>query len=379
MSAGSYAQFFQALGQLESGDNYSFVSSPGYLGYYQFAETTLQAAGFYNGDSTSALDFTGSWTATAASYGVTDKASFLASPTAQDAAATAWFQKVYADLGTVDLIKYEGQTLNGFTITPSALLAGAHLVGWPALKDYLDSGGTDIPHDGGGETVLDYMQRLSGFDTPFAFDHSGAVTLVGGSGPDALHGWAGNDSLSGGAGANTLRGGDGADTLQGGANFDDINGNKGADVIDGGAGGNDWLLGGQGNDQITAHAGNAILNGNLGSDVVVGGSGDDTLRGGQGADVLTGGAGRDHLFGDLGNDTLTGGQGADVFHFAAGGGQDRVTDFNLAEGDHVQVDGGAHYTVSQVGADTVVDLGNGDTLTLAGVSKASLTAGWIVG
>lgn len=125
MSAGSYAQFFQALGPLESGDNYSFVSSPGYLGYYQFAETTLQAAGFYNGDSTSALDFTGSWTATAASYGVTDTASFLASPAAQDAAATAWFQKVYADLGTADLVKYEGQTLNGFTITPSALLAGA--------------------------------------------------------------------------------------------------------------------------------------------------------------------------------------------------------------------------------------------------------------
>ncbi|HKR89728.1 MAG TPA: calcium-binding protein [Phenylobacterium sp.] len=378
MSAGSYADFFVALGNLESGDNYGFVSQAGYLGYYQFAEETLVSAGFYNGDSTAARDFSGTWTATAASYGVTDKASFLASPAAQDAAATAWFQKVYADLGTVDLIKYEGQTLNGFTITPSALLAGTHLVGWPALKVFLGSGGTGT-QDGGGETVLDYMQRLSGYDTPFSFAHTGPATITGGPGSDSLHGWAGNDSLDGGAGVNTLRGGDGADTLQGGAGFDNINGNQGDDRIDGGAGGDDWLLGGQGNDQITAHAGANILNGNLGNDTVAGGAGDDTLRGGQGADVLTGGAGNNHLFGDLGNDALTGGAGADTFHFAAGGGQDRVSDFNLAQGDRIQIDGGARYTVAQVGADTVVDLGNGDTITLVGVSKASLTAGWIVG
>jgi len=56
-----------------------------------------------------------------------------------------------------------------------------------------------------------------------------------------------------------------------------------------------------------------------------------------------------------------------------------VTDFNLAQGDRVQIDGGASYTVSQVGTDTVVDLGGGDTLTLVGVSKASLTGGWILG
>jgi len=377
MSAGSYADFFVALGNLESGDNYSFVSQPGYLGYYQFAEETLVAAGFYNGDSTAARDFIGGWTATAATYGVTDKASFLASPAAQDAAATAWFQKVYADLNTVDLVKYEGQTLNGVPLTPSALLAGTHLVGWPGLKEFLTSGA--IPHDSGGEMLLDYMRRLSGYDTPFSFAHTGPATISGGAGADSLHGWAGNDSLDGGAGPNTLRGGDGADTLQGGANFDDVNGNKGDDLIDGGAGGNDWLLGGQGNDQITAHGGANILNGNLGNDTVIGGGGDDTLRGGQGADALTGGAGNNHLFGDLGNDTLTGGGGADTFHFGSGGGQDRVTDFNLAQGDRVQIDGGASYTVSQVGTDTVVDLGGGDTLTLVGVSKASLTGGWILG
>jgi Ca2+-binding RTX toxin-like protein len=379
MSAGSYADFFKALGQVESGDTYGYVSPPGYLGYYQFAEVTLQAAGFYDGDGTNALDFTGSWTALAASYGVTDKASFLSHPAAQDAAATAWFQKVYADLNTLDLVKYEGQTLNGFTLTPSALLAGSHLVGVWALKDYLTSGGDTVPADGGGETVTDYMSRLSGYDTPFSFAHAGAVTLAGGSGVDALHGFAGDDSLSGGAGANTLNGAAGADTIQGGSGYDLINGNTGNDVVDGGSGGGDGLFGGQGNDQVTAHAGNSALNGNLGDDTVHGGGGDDLVRGGQGNDLIAGGAGSDQIFGDRGDDTLAGGPGGDVFHFAAGGGHDQVLNFSPADGDRLQIDGGAHYTVSQVGADTVVDLGTGDAITLVGVQKSALPSGWIVG
>lgn len=376
MSAGSYADFFVALGNLESGDNYSFVSQAGYLGYYQFAEETLVSAGFYNGDSTAARDFSGSWTAMAASYGVTDKASFLASPAAQDAAATAWFQKVYADLGTVDLIKYEGQTLNGFTITPSALLAGTHLVGWPALKEFLDSGGTAGTHDGGGETVLDYMQRLSGYDTPFSFAHTGPATIAGGGGADSLHGWAGNDSLDGGAGANTLRGGDGADTLQGGSGFDNVNGNQGNDTLDGGTTGNDWLVGGQGNDMIFAHGGSNILNGNLGDDSIVGGADFDYLRGGQGNDVIWASSSGAWITGDRGNDTLIAGQGADTFYVTQGGGLDRIFGFDPAH-DHVQIDPGKIYHLAQIGADVLVDIGQGDGFTLANVQLSALPAGWI--
>src|SRR5579883_660730 len=98
MSAGTFDQFLVALGHSESGDAYNFVSSAGYLGYYQFGEEALQTLGFYNGDSTSALDFTGSWSALAQSYGVNSKASFLASPACQDAAAHAWFNWLDAEL-----------------------------------------------------------------------------------------------------------------------------------------------------------------------------------------------------------------------------------------------------------------------------------------
>jgi Ca2+-binding RTX toxin-like protein len=45
------------------------------------------------------------------------------------------------------------------------------------------------------------------------------------------------------------------------------------------------------------------------------------------ANILTGGSGADILEGKGGNDVLTGGAGADTFVFAAGSGNDRITDF----------------------------------------------------
>jgi serralysin len=205
-------------------------------------------------------------------------------------------------------------------------------------------------------------------------------SIQGGAGADTVMAGAGNDTISGGTGASYLRGEDGDDSVQGGAQFDDINGNKGADTIDGGTGGSDWLVGGQGNDLITAHASaNNLLYGNLGDDTLHGGSGGDVLRGGQGDDSIVGGSGSDFVSGDRGNDTESGGAGADIFHTSQDAGIDKVLDFNLAEGDRVQVDPGTTFTVSQVGADTVIDMGGGNQMILVGVQMSTLTGGWIFG
>jgi serralysin len=75
---------------------------------------------------------------------------------------------------------------------------------------------------------------------------------------------------------------------------------------------------------------------------------------------------------------MSGGAGADTYHTVTGAGVDVVLDFNYAEGDRVQLMLGATYTRSQVGADTVVDLGGDDRLILVGVQLASLGADWIV-
>jgi Ca2+-binding RTX toxin-like protein len=192
-----------------------------------------------------------------------------------------------------------------------------------------------------------------------------------------ISGGQGDDTLQGNTFDDVMRGGDGNDSVQGGSAFDDINGNKGADTIDGGSGGSDWLVGGQGDDLITSHHSGNILYGNLGNDTLVSGDGVDVVRGGQGDDSIVGGAGNDFISGDRGNDTESGGPGADIFHGSQDAGIDKVLDFHQAEGDRVQLDPGTTYTLAQVGADTVIDMGNGNQMILVGVQLSALKDGWI--
>lgn len=203
----------------------------------------------------------------------------------------------------------------------------------------------------------------------------GADTITGSAVADGLRGYAGNDLIRGGDGANYLRGDEGNDSIVGGSGFDDINGNMGDDTSSGGLG-DDWVVGGKDNDLLFGDAGSDIVYGNMGADTCSGGEGDDVVRGGQANDSVSGGVGNDFVSGDRGDDTVSGGAGADLFNTFAGAGLDRVTDFNLAEGDRVNVEAGTQYTVAQVGADTVVSMIDGQ-MVLVGVQMSSLTAGWI--
>jgi len=193
-----------------------------------------------------------------------------------------------------------------------------------------------------------------------------------------LNGGAGNDTIAGGLSRDYLRGDEGDDRITGGPEFDDINGNMGDDTASGGLG-DDWVVGGKDRDLLNGDEGGDIVYGNIGNDWCDGGDGKDIVRGGQDDDVVLGQAGDDWLSGDRGADTITGGAGADMFHTFNQAGLDRVTDFNLAEGDRVMLDPGTIYTVSQSGADTLIDMGAGNQMVLVGVSAASLTGDWIFG
>lgn len=199
----------------------------------------------------------------------------------------------------------------------------------------------------------------------------------GTAGNDQFFGGAGNDSYDGGGGQDYIRGGEGNDTLKGGAAFDDVHGNQGDDVVMGGLD-NDWVVGGKGDDILYGEDGLDVVLGNIGNDTIDGGTGSDTVRGGQGHDIVRGGAGDDYVSGDRGDDTVTGGAGADAFHSFGEAGLDRVTDFNRAEGDYVRLDPGTQYSVSQQGADVVINMTGGGQMVLVGVSLSSLTPGWIV-
>jgi len=202
--------------------------------------------------------------------------------------------------------------------------------------------------------------------------------ITGGAGNDQVLAGPGNDSVSDLSGSNYLRGDEGNDVIEGGSGFDDINGNIGSDIAWGGLG-DDWVVGGKDNDALYGQSGNDIVYGNLGNDTCDGGDGDDVVRGGQQDDVINGGAGNDYMSGDRDSDTVTGGAGADLFHTFGEAGLDRVTDFNLAEGDRVMLDPGTSYTLAQIGADTVIDMVGGGQMVLVGVQLSTLTPGWIFG
>jgi glucose/arabinose dehydrogenase len=206
----------------------------------------------------------------------------------------------------------------------------------------------------------------------FAVDGRGRLYVIGLDGD--IHRLT--PGASAGDASDYLRGDEGDDQIWGGFAFDDINGNMGDDTLSGGLG-DDWVVGGRDNDLQAGDAGGDVVWGNLGNDTLDGGAGGDQVRGGLGDDTLTGGSGDDFVSGDRGDDTVAGGAGADLIHGSQDAGIDRVLDFSLAEGDRVMLDPGTTYTLSQSGADTLIDMGGGHQMILVGVQLSTLTPGWI--
>jgi len=296
-----------------------------------------------------------------------------------------------------------GDTIYGFHSTAGMPWYSLTSAGSRAVFAVWDAGGNDtLDFSGyGSSQTIDLRQGdfssvggltgdvaiAKGADIENAIGGSGADSMTGnalnnllqgGAGADTVMAGAGADTIQGGEGTSYLRGEDGADVITGGSAFDDINGNTGNDTLHGGAG-DDWVVGGKDNDLQFGDAGSDVVWGNLGNDTLDGGDDADQVRGGQGDDSLTGGAGDDFVSGDRGNDTESGGSGADLFHTSQDAGVDKVLDFHLSEGDRVMLDPGTQYTVSQVGADTVIDMGGGNEMILVGVQLSTLTPGWIFG
>ena len=330
----------------------------------------------------------------------------LESPTEVDVTSTAAFAgHAYAPvtmiLRGVDFTydsngDFTGGTLTGFSVTlvspnaagalvPTSMSVSQFSILISTLGAWLDAndanavlngilGGNDI---GVGGATEDVLRGFNGDDT--LSGQQGYDSIFGGNGNDVIYGRnAGNTDAIDPTERNYLRGEDGNDSIAGAAGFDDINGNMGNDTAHGNAG-DDWVVGGRDDDALYGDDGGDVAWGNLGNDTCDGGDGNDQVRGGQGDDSVSGGAGDDFVSGDRGNDTISGGTGADLFHGSQDAGIDRVLDFNLAEGDRVFLDPGTTYTLSQLGADTVIDVGGGHQMILVGVQLSTLTPGWIFG
>ncbi|MEH3046359.1 family 16 glycosylhydrolase [Sphingomonas adhaesiva] len=268
--------------------------------------------------------------------------------------------------------------------------------------------------------------------------NTGDNVLTGGTGADWLDGGAGGrDTLIGGAGNDTYivnragtilieKAGEGYDSvrstiswtlgdnfealaLDGNANIDAtgnaldnrlvgnagnnvISGGAGNDVLDGGSGGLDVLIGGTGNDLYIVTRTNILLvekagegtdsvqstvswtlgdnfeNLSLAGTANINGTGnalDNRIMGNAGNNVITGGAG---------NDTLIGGGGTDTFVFGRNFGKDIITDYNT--NDVLQFSGfsKAAMKIVQSGANTVIDFGGADTITLWNTQASDVQA-----
>jgi Ca2+-binding RTX toxin-like protein len=276
------------------------------------------------------------------------------------------------------------------------------LIGGLAADNFAPGAGNDTILGGAGQDILIYGD--DGLGTTVTGGLTVDLRIVG---PQTIGGGMGIDSLdsiervSAGRFGDTLTGADTDNQLFGQDGDDSLSGMGGNDLLDAGRG-NDSLSGGNGNDSLTSFGGHNVLRGDGGDDKITAGvdndfgfdfddangnTGNDTLtdqfaktidpdwlRGGRGDDSIVGGLGADFISGDRGNDTETGGLGPDRFHTSQDAGIDRVLDFSVAEGDRVMLDPGTTFTVSQVGADTVIDMGAGNQMILVGVSMSSLTA-----
>ena len=120
-------------------------------------------------------------------------------------------------------------------------------------------------------------------------------------------------------------------------------------------------ISGDGNDTLIGNNVNNLLFGGRGNDNLSGGDGDDWLVGAQGADTITGGTGKDRYVvreGDEGSLTIEDFDlSNDIISIAGFGGQYQML---------------SHLDVSSSGADTIIDLPDGQQITLKNISMASL-------
>ncbi len=233
-----------------------------------------------------------------------------------------------------------------------------------------DGGGTDLI-DASGQSDAVYINLNEADGDAYSVIGDTAFWIAYGANIENATGGAGYDIILGNALANEIRGLGGSDMIFANDGDDTVNGNMDADHILGGND-NDLLRGGRDNDYINGNQGSDFINGNLGDDSLRGGQDADILHGGQGNDRITGDNGNDTIYGDLGDDILFGDNDRDLFVFnALNSGNDEIWDF-VSGVDQIQLLNSPFAYASDALAafsNSVLDLGNGNSITLTGVSS----------
>lgn len=207
-----------------------------------------------------------------------------------------------------------------------------------------------------GDVISDF-ERVFGGSAGDAIVGSDNVAnyILGNGGADTLYGLSGNDTIVGGQGGDIIHGGDGADT----ASYADASGPVKIALWSGRG-----YTGDSAGDRF--YAIENIFGSNF-NDTIVGGNDDNYIRANAGDDIL---------YGKNGDDTFAFYKGHDqdsIYDFVAGAGSEDVIfvgGFGAAFDSFAEVIAAA----MQVGANTVINFGGGDQITLVNVQRTALHA-----
>jgi hypothetical protein len=149
-------EFLHALALRESGNNYQAINPNGYLGKYQFGPQALQDLGYVVSTPNNVFgkyQFTGK-------DSIWSPHDLLFSPATQEKIVSEWITLLWNRITSLGLDRFVGQLYAGIEITPSGLIAAAHLGGVGGLKRFLEQGVN--PSDNLGTSISSYLATFSG-------------------------------------------------------------------------------------------------------------------------------------------------------------------------------------------------------------------------
>ncbi|MDE1151160.1 MAG: thrombospondin type 3 repeat-containing protein [Micavibrio sp.] len=178
-SKGSFDDWLKVVAARESSGRAGICNSIGFCGLYQMGRSALIDAGCISASSGAQQH-----NSTQSGYvwvgcGTSSMAGFLACESCQKTAITNYQSKQWSYLGS-SVQALACTDYKGTKLTPSGLLAGAHLVGaggvrcWlglqacthpPAASNIRLCGG--VPCDASGTLITEYVNKMGGYDTPF--------------------------------------------------------------------------------------------------------------------------------------------------------------------------------------------------------------------
>lgn len=139
------SRFIGDLGYRESGNNWQSINSIGCFGEWQFQESTLKYLG----------------------YKAITARKFKSNPNIFTREQQLKALKTLIRVNLVLLTDYEhfiGDSINGFPITKSGMIAASHLGGAGSLQKFLKSGGKINKKDVLGTSIRDYLIGFRNYD-----------------------------------------------------------------------------------------------------------------------------------------------------------------------------------------------------------------------